>query len=134
VPAWRGSAVGRGTASGSVPSVVVAAMQLLAHLAKQLPAGPGALHADVQAAGNGNRGGRRQPAARGRLGVGGGMRTESCRVSCHSGTGDALAKLVAVGVSRGVPGTSDSKTVLGSWQIIRYPVASWFLLGLLGSS
>lgn len=42
VSAWEHS----GTAGGSVPSTAVAAMQLPAHLAKQLPAGAGAVHAD----------------------------------------------------------------------------------------
>lgn len=43
----------------SVPSAAVP--QLLAHLAKQLPAGAGVLHADAREAGNSKRGERRHP-------------------------------------------------------------------------
>lgn len=48
----------------------------------------------------GERGGTRRREAG--WGAGGSLWTKSCRVSCWSGTGDVLTKLVAVGVSGGV--------------------------------
>ena len=48
----------------------------------------------------GERGGTRRHEAG--QGAGGGVWTKSCHMSCWSGTGDVLTKLVAMGVSGGV--------------------------------